>query len=216
MRKPSAGSLQTGHPGGSQIARRDGRNELYEQAEQAERAPGEGLLRVEGARGDGSGEPSIEKSAGSTRAHEAKRAAAADGARYRRSAFTVVYWQLLVTLFAGAAVAVLAAWGDWFESAWRASSSALLGGGVCVIASAYMARKLFKVPAHAPPAAVVRAFYIGEVAKIGISVVLFALSMIYIDLNIPVFFLTYIAALSTYWFALLANASGDADNRGHR
>lgn len=173
---------------------------------------------------------------------EARRAIEVDAARCRSGAFTVVYWQVAVTVCAAILAGVVASWGGswdgWFESAWRSAGSALAGGGVCVIASAYMARRMFKVPAQAPAAMVVRAFYIGEVAKIGISVALFALAIIYIDLNIPAFLLTYIAALSTYWFALLTsevivgaasrspssatpinpplNPPGDAQDRGHR
>jgi ATP synthase protein I len=83
----------------------------------------------------------------------------------RRVAYGIVLAQAIVT-------AVLAAlcfipWGA------RAALSAAIGGGIAIIAGLTLALVVFR-RGERPLAEMVRAFYVGEAAKIAVTVVLFA------------------------------------------
>jgi ATP synthase protein I len=83
----------------------------------------------------------------------------------RRVAYGVVVTQTVVTL-------VLAAL-CWFPWGARAALSAAIGGGIAVIAGLALALVVFRGGERAL-ADMVRAFYVGEAAKIGVTIVLFA------------------------------------------
>ncbi len=59
-----------------------------------------------------------------------------------------------------------------------------------------------------PPAQWVRAFYVGEAVKLVLTALMFFFAIVYLDVDILIVILTYMAALSMYWFALLATAKG--------
>jgi ATP synthase protein I len=82
----------------------------------------------------------------------------------RRVAYGVVLAQAVVT-------ALLAAL-CYFPWGARTALSVLVGGGIGVIASLTLAVVVFRKGAQAP-ADFVRAFYVGEAAKIGVTIVLF-------------------------------------------
>ncbi len=54
----------------------------------------------------------------------------------------------------------------------------------------------------------VRAFYVGEAVKLALTALMFLIAIVYMDVDILIVILTYMAALSMYWFALLATARG--------
>lgn len=82
-----------------------------------------------------------------------------------------------------------------------AAYSAVMGGLVCVIPSAYFARKLFQYQGARAARKIVNNFYQGEACKIALSVVLFALVFACFKINPVVFFGTYIVTQLVFWFA---------------
>ena len=76
----------------------------------------------------------------------------------RRLAMSVVLGQVAITVVA--AVICFAVWGR------TPGISALVGGGISVVASSVLAIFGFGSPAGSEPARVARAFYLGEVLKL--------------------------------------------------
>ena len=77
-----------------------------------------------------------------------------------------------------------------------AAYSAVLGGVACLLPNLLFARFAFRHSAADSAALVMRWFYIGELVKIVVTVLIFALSLIWIEeLNMAAMFITYIVAL---------------------
>jgi ATP synthase protein I len=108
-----------------------------------------------------------------------------------------VLGQVVVTVVAAAIC--FAVWGR------IAGLSALAGGGISAVASAALALIAFASSAGASPERIARAFYVGEAAKLGVTVALFVLVFVTMKVSFAVLFGTYIATLFVYWIAL-ANA----------
>ncbi len=119
---------------------------------------------------------------------------------YRLTAIRILASQALVT--------VVAALGMYVWSGPRGALSALTGGMICVLSGAYLALRMFRVKPGRPPALMVRAFYVGEAVKLALTALMFLIAIVYMDVDILIVILTYMAALSMYWFALLATARG--------
>jgi ATP synthase protein I len=115
----------------------------------------------------------------------------------RRLAGSVVLGQVVIT--AVAAAICFAIWGR------TAGLSALLGGGISVVASAALALIGFSAPAGAAPETIARKFYIGEGTKLAVTVALFAAVFLTMKVSAAALFGAYIATLFVYWIAL-ANA----------
>jgi ATP synthase protein I len=115
----------------------------------------------------------------------------------RRLAGSVVLGQVVVT--AVAAAICFAVWGR------VAGFSALVGGGISVIASAVLAIIGFSSPAGAAPEAIARKFYMGEGTKLAVTVALFVTVFLTMKASFAALFGAYIATLFVYWIAL-ANA----------
>jgi ATP synthase protein I len=115
----------------------------------------------------------------------------------RRLAMSVVLGQVSITVVA--ALICFAVWG-------RISGlSALVGGGISVLASAAMVLIGFASPAGSDPERVARAFYVGEGVKLALTVVLFVVVFTTMKVSFAALFGSYIATLFVYWIAL-ANA----------
>lgn len=115
----------------------------------------------------------------------------------RRLAFSVVAGQAVVTLiFALASFAIAGS---------NAALSALLGGGIGTLASLVMALLAFGRSAGTDPQRIVRAFYLGEAAKLVLVVVLFAVVLKAMKVSPAALFGAYVATFFVYWIAL-ANA----------
>ncbi|HEY6125267.1 MAG TPA: ATP synthase subunit I [Steroidobacteraceae bacterium] len=105
--------------------------------------------------------------------------------------------QVVVTVVAAAIC--FAVWG-------RISGlSALVGGGISSAASAVLALIGFAAPAGAAAERVARSFYVGEAAKLAVTVTLFVVVFLMMKVSFVALFGTYIATLFVYWIAL-ANA----------
>jgi ATP synthase protein I len=115
----------------------------------------------------------------------------------RRLVFSVVLGQAAVTLI----VALL----SWAIGDPRAALSAALGGGIGTAASLAMALLTFGGSAATDPQRAMRAFYLGEVAKVVVVVVLFVVVLRTIRV-VPLAMLgAYVATFFVFWVAL-ANA----------
>lgn len=104
----------------------------------------------------------------------------------------------------GIAVLVAAIFGVF--SGFRAGYSAFVGGGISALASLYMARSVFGRSRNAQPRQVLRAFYVGELIKIFVTVVMLLMAFRYLNISGLPLFSGYGAALLAYWFALLTTA----------
>jgi ATP synthase protein I len=122
---------------------------------------------------------------------------AIDFALARRLALSVVLGQAGVTLIA----ALLA----WLIAGREALISALLGGGISTAASLAMALLGFGGRTALDPQRAVRAFFVGEAAKIVLMIVLFVLVLKTMKV-VPLALLgTYVATFFVFWVAM-ANA----------
>ena len=122
----------------------------------------------------------------------------------RRLAGSVVLGQVVVT--AVAAILCFAVWGR------TPGFSALVGGGISVVASAVLAFIGFSAPAGAAPEKIARKFYMGEGLKLAVTVALFVAVFVTMKVSFAALFGAYIATLFVYWIAL-ANALPPLDGR---
>ena len=111
----------------------------------------------------------------------------------RRLAGSVVLGQVAVTVVA--AIICFAVWGR------TPGLSALVGGGISVIASAALAIIGFSSPAGAAPETIARKFYMGEGTKLAVTVALFVAVFVTMKVNCAALFGAYIATLFVYWIA---------------
>ncbi|HEY2780203.1 MAG TPA: ATP synthase subunit I [Steroidobacteraceae bacterium] len=112
----------------------------------------------------------------------------------RRLALSVVLGQAAVTL-----VCVLA---GWLIAGPHAALSAAMGGGISTAASLVMAMLGFGGKSAADGQRAMRAFFIGEAAKIAIMIVLFVVVLKTMKV-VPLAMLgTYIATFFVFWIAL--------------
>jgi ATP synthase protein I len=115
----------------------------------------------------------------------------------RRLALSVVLGQAAVTLLCALVSLGIA------DS--RAAVSALLGGGISSLASLAMALIGFGKEAATDPQRAIRAFLVGETAKVGVVIVLFVVVLKTMKV-VPLAMLgSYIATFFVFWVAL-ANA----------
>lgn len=121
-------------------------------------------------------------------------------ATFRRAAFRIVGGQVLMTVFLAAACL------GWSTPEW--AYSAVVGGLICVIPGAYLAARTFRGGRDRTPVRVLRSFYLDEVVKIALTAVMFAVAILYLEVQLLVMFLAYVAATMVYWLALLANDGG--------
>nr|WP_256478901.1 ATP synthase subunit I [Legionella sp. 27cVA30] len=112
-----------------------------------------------------------------------------------RGAKRLIAWQLGITL-------IIAGFCLLFFGK-NSAFSALLGGLVSALPNIYFARKLFKYHGARAAKQIVNSFYKAEALKIVLSVILFALVFIFVNVVPIIFFATYIVAQMVFWFAPL-------------
>lgn len=84
----------------------------------------------------------------------------------------------------------------------HAAYSSVVGGGISTLATLYFASKVFSVRIGSPAAQVARAFYVGEVVKILLTIVLLSAALLWFEASPLPLLLAYMAALMAYWLAL--------------
>jgi ATP synthase protein I len=101
-----------------------------------------------------------------------------------------------------AAVALAAALVSWAVADSRAALSAALGGGISSVASFVMALLSFSKQATTDPLRAVRAFFVGEAAKVALVIVLFVVVLKTLKV-VPLAMLgAYVATFFVFWVAL--------------
>ena len=107
-----------------------------------------------------------------------------------------------------AAVALIAALLCWVVAGSRAALSAALGGGISSAASLVMALLSFGREAATDPLRAIRAFLVGEAAKVTVVIVLFVVVLKTMKV-VPLAMLgAYIATFIVFWVALANGLSG--------
>jgi len=109
-------------------------------------------------------------------------------------AYKIVIAQIVITLLM--AVVGLA----WLGT--KAAYSAALGGSISVIGTLILVLIMFNQRAKEAKQ-MLFAFYLGEATKLAVTVVLFVLAFIFIDLNAGFFMATFIIAVVANWLGLL-------------
>lgn len=118
----------------------------------------------------------------------------------RITPYSIVLGQVAITLLCGLGWYV----GSWFAgtgaaSAWQAALSALLGGGVCVVPSAWFAMRLSTAKGFESIARLV----VGEAIKVLGTVALLVIVVVtFKGLHWPPLLITLILALKMYWVGL--------------
>ena len=122
----------------------------------------------------------------------------------RRLAYLIVASQFGVTGIVGVLFLIFAGTG--------AGVSAWLGGAISAVGTYYQVRIAFAPSRFGDPRRMARAFYLAEVAKIGIIVALFVLALKWLDLAQAPMMLAFVSTLFVYLLALLwAPLSGNKD-----
>jgi ATP synthase protein I len=121
-------------------------------------------------------------------------------AKARQGTYIIVGLQLGMTVLA-ALVAALAAGST---AAW----SALAGGFINVVASLYMALKLFASGPGAGPQQWLGRFLIGEALKFVITVALFVFAIVVLKAAFLPLILAYMATYVAYWIGMVRISSG--------
>lgn len=85
----------------------------------------------------------------------------------------------------------------------EAAVGALVGGGISVVLSLWMALRVFSVPAEAGPQAVFSAFVKAEAMKMVMAVVLFSAAAIFLSHVFIPLVVTFGATLVVNWLALV-------------
>ena len=106
--------------------------------------------------------------------------------------------KLLVCQFSAALVAAILF--AYFQGP-LAAAAAIGGGAICVLANAYFSRKAFSVAGAQAAKQIVRAFYMAQLGKIVITVVLFILALWIGKLPVFPLFIGYVAAQLAFWCA---------------
>lgn len=116
----------------------------------------------------------------------------------RRVAYRIALGQLAIT--------GICAVGFGLGMGSQAGFSALVGGAINALANLYLARRVFG--AARTPQAILRNLYVGEFLKIGLTVALFVLALLTLDLVLLPLLATYAATLIGFWIALLKETAG--------
>ncbi|WP_341502566.1 ATP synthase subunit I [Gallaecimonas sp. GXIMD4217] len=111
----------------------------------------------------------------------------------RQVAYKLVAVQAAVVLIASCISA--AVWGV------QAGYSALLGGLICVLPNFVFARLAFAKAGARAAQQVVHGFYKGEALKIGLTVLLFVIVLLWVPVAMGALFATYGIGVMAQWFA---------------
>lgn len=84
----------------------------------------------------------------------------------------------------------------------RSGYSALVGAGIGILPSYYLALRLFKRAPSMSPEGALRGIYLGEAIKVVFTLALFVLAMLMLDVELLVVGLTYLATAAVNWVAV--------------
>lgn len=84
----------------------------------------------------------------------------------------------------------------------KAAYSALVGGGISIIATVYFAKQFLSFRAGVPATQIAKRFYVSEAIKLVLTAILFTIAIIWLHVSFLPLFLTYMATLLAYWLIL--------------
>jgi ATP synthase protein I len=118
------------------------------------------------------------------------------GARLQRiTAYRLVAAQLITTIGIAGVLLIFA------ET--RTAYSALAGGLACVIPNAYLATRMFGAAPTGSPVRLLLSIYIGEAMKLGLTLALLIVALLWLGTRPLPTFATYVAMIAVNWVALL-------------
>lgn len=116
----------------------------------------------------------------------------------------VLAWRVAKRLFMlQVAITTILAMFAWIFGDVQAVYSAILGGLVCILPTQLFAYCLLKYSGAQAAKNIMRGLYFGEMAKIGLSIVLFATVFLVFKISAFVFFMTFILVQLVNWFSPL-------------
>ena len=84
----------------------------------------------------------------------------------------------------------------------RAAASAIVGGGASTLASVVMALLAFGRLSGSGAERMLLAFYLGEIAKITVVIVVLVVALLFMKVNAVAMFSAYVATFLVYWVVL--------------
>lgn len=102
----------------------------------------------------------------------------------QRSAYGLIAMQSVAALIIVVFMAIFGSWQD--------SLSALIAGFVCVIANSYFAKRIFRYQGAQDVKKFIRAYFLGELIKLGLIIVLMLLALVLFKIKPLPFLLTFI------------------------
>lgn len=114
------------------------------------------------------------------------------GVAQKRSAYGLIAIQSIVALMIVVLMAVMGSRQD--------SLSALVAGVVCVIANTYFARRIFRYQGAQEIKKFIRAYFLGELTKLGLIIVLMLLALVLLKIKPMPFLLTFVVLQLTMSF----------------
>lgn len=84
----------------------------------------------------------------------------------------------------------------------KAAYSAVVGGGISIIATLYFARQFLSSNVGLSALKIAKRFYIGEAVKLVLTAILFGIAILWLQVSFLPLFLTYMATLLAYWLVL--------------
>ncbi len=113
----------------------------------------------------------------------------------RSLAFSYVYVQTIVILLLSVSL--------YFLGNKIIAFSFLWGGAICIVPNVYFAHKMFAQTGAKAAKQIVASFYLCEVVKFIITIILFIVAFKYFHTNKLAIFIGYIIAQITFWFTAL-------------
>ncbi len=113
-----------------------------------------------------------------------------------------VYKILLAQLGLSAVLAAVA----WAWLGVVAGYSLVTGGLICVLPNGFLALRMLMVDARKEPERAMRAVWVGEIGKLGLTAVFFGLAFVLVEpLRVGLLFTGFIAAQMVVWAALIVD-----------
>jgi ATP synthase protein I len=109
----------------------------------------------------------------------------------------LIILQVMVTLIIAAVM--------WITMDGQAAYSAIIAGLICTVSNAYFGWKVFKYKGARAAKKFVVAFCIGELAKLFIQAALFVLAVLFLNIAIIPFLISYVINLMVLWLAPFIN-----------
>lgn len=102
------------------------------------------------------------------------------------------------------ALAALIALGS---AGFKAAYSAMIGGGINLLATGYAAVRMFTAKPGSSGGQMLRSLIVAEITKIALTIILFTVVLLYLDVSYAPLFLTYAVTMLAFWLVLPLTAT---------